>query len=91
MNSMMQQFFMVPALRYNLMCVDDGKAPNLAQTTVGGWNNTETIDVDDNVLHQLQNLICHLELSDRPSFNPKPFCYSFKDLDGGSDPVKTGE
>ena len=42
---------MVPALRYNLMCVDDGKEPNWATTEVGGWNNKETIDVDDNVLH----------------------------------------
>ena len=24
MNSMMQQFFMIPAFRYNLLCVDDG-------------------------------------------------------------------
>jgi ubiquitin C-terminal hydrolase len=28
MNSMMQQFFMIPALRYNLMCVDDEVAEN---------------------------------------------------------------
>jgi hypothetical protein len=81
---------MVPALRYNLMCVDDGKAPNMAETTSGGYNS-EKIEVDDNLLHQMQNLIAHLELSDRPSYNPKPFCYSFKDLDGGPDPVKTGE
>jgi len=24
MNSMLQQFFMIPAFRYNLLCVDDG-------------------------------------------------------------------
>jgi len=24
MNSMLQQFFMIPALRYNLLCVEDG-------------------------------------------------------------------
>jgi ubiquitin C-terminal hydrolase len=53
MNSMMQQFFMIPALRYNLMCVDDLKEPNWAKTTVGGWNNKDIVDVDDNVLHQL--------------------------------------
>jgi ubiquitin C-terminal hydrolase len=29
MNSMMQQFFMTPAFRYNLLCVDDGKEENL--------------------------------------------------------------
>ena len=31
MNSMMQQFFMVPAFRYNLLCVEDGKEPELAE------------------------------------------------------------
>ena len=31
MNSMMQQFFMVPAFRYNLMCVDDGKAEEMKE------------------------------------------------------------
>jgi ubiquitin C-terminal hydrolase len=25
MNSMLQQFFMIPSFRYNLLCVDDGK------------------------------------------------------------------
>jgi len=29
MNSMMQQFFMIPAFRYNLLCVDDGEAENM--------------------------------------------------------------
>ena len=29
MNSMMQQFFMIPAFRYNLLCVDDGKPEDL--------------------------------------------------------------
>lgn len=29
MNSMMQQFFMVPALRYNLLCINDGVAENM--------------------------------------------------------------
>ena len=29
MNSMMQQFFMTPAFRYNLLCVDDGKEEEL--------------------------------------------------------------
>lgn len=28
MNSMLQQFFAIPAFRYNLLCVDDGLPPN---------------------------------------------------------------
>ena len=45
MNSMMQQFFMVPAFRYNLMCVDDGKPEELKEYK-GDM-------IDDNMLHQL--------------------------------------
>ncbi len=43
MNSMMQQFFMTPALRYNLMCVDDGVAPDIKE-----WRGDR---IDDNMLH----------------------------------------
>ena len=43
MNSMMQQFFMIPALRYNLLCVDDGKAPELVEY--------KGKVVDDNMFH----------------------------------------
>lgn len=44
MNSMNQQFFMVPPLRYNLLTVDDGKEEDLKP-----YKNDQ---VDDNVLHQ---------------------------------------
>ena len=43
MNSMMQQFFMVPAFRYNLLCVDDGKPEELAEY--------KGEQVDDNMMH----------------------------------------
>jgi len=45
--------------------------------------------IDDNVLHQFQKLIAHLELSERLDYNPYEFCFSFKDLDGA--PTNTGE
>lgn len=74
MNSMMQQFFMTPALRYNLMCVDDGVPADI--------QHYKGDSIDDNMLHQMQSLIAHLELSERPYYNPKPFCFSFKEFDG---------
>ena len=37
---------------------------------------------DDNLLHQLQRMFTYLQLSNRSSFNPKDFVYSFKDYDG---------
>ena len=45
MNSMLQQFFNIPAFRYNLLCTEDGKEPN--SQVYKGQN------VDDNMLHQL--------------------------------------
>ena len=43
MNSMMQQFFMVPALRYNLMCIDDGKAEDIKEY--------KGEQIDDSMMH----------------------------------------
>ena len=45
MNSMMQQFFMIPTLRYNLLCVDDGK--EVDEKPYKGKM------VDDNMFHQM--------------------------------------
>ena len=74
MNSMLQQFFMVPCFRYNMLCVDDGVAPNIV--------TYKEKRIDDNMLHQLQKLLAHLELSERPDYNPFGWCFSFKDFDG---------
>jgi ubiquitin carboxyl-terminal hydrolase 34 len=72
---------MIPAFRYNLLCVDD-KQPEDPQEYKG-----ET--VDDNMLHQLQKLMANLELSERPDFNPWEFCFAFKEFDGS--PTNTAE
>ena len=81
MNSMMQQFFMVPAFRYNLLCVDDGKPEDL--------KDYKGEKIDDNMMHQMQKLIAHLELSERTEFNPMQFCFAFKEFDG--QPTNTAE
>ena len=55
MNSMMQQFFMTPAFRYNLMCVNDGTPPD--------WQDFRGETIDDNMLHQMQNICkCFVDL-----------------------------
>jgi ubiquitin carboxyl-terminal hydrolase 34 len=81
MNSMMQQFFMVPAFRYNMLCVDDGVKSEMVK-----YKGEE---YDDNMLHQMQKLVSHLELSQRTDFNPVGFCFSFKEFDGT--PTNTAE
>lgn len=45
MNSMNQQFFNVPTLRYCLMAAQDETEPNLV--------DFEGDEIDDNVLHQM--------------------------------------
>ena len=74
MNSMLQQLYHVPAFRYQLLQADDGAAPD--------WQEYKNRTIDDNVLHQLQRLFGHLELSERVDYNPIEFCFSFKEMDG---------
>ena len=81
MNSMLQQFFMVPCFRYNMLCVNDNQPLNMVK-----YKGEE---YDDNTLHQLQKLFAHLELSNRQAYDPTGWCFSFKEFDGT--PTKTME
>ena len=56
-----------------MLCADDGKDENLVEYKGGKT-------VDDNMLHQLQRLIAHLELSDRPDYNPSGWCFLSKSM-----------
>lgn len=81
MNSMLQQFFMVPQFRYQLLKAVDKNPENLVEY--------KDDMIDDNLLKQLQKLFGFLELSERHAFNPKEFCFAFKDFDGT--PTKISE
>lgn len=72
MNSMLQQFFMVPTYRYSVLQSSDAEEPNT--------NNA--MNIDDNAFHQLQRMFSYLELSDREDYVPNGFCYAFKDWEG---------
>lgn len=74
MNSMLQQFFMIPAFRYQLLKAID-KSPNDVVEYKG-------MQIDDSLLRQLQKLFGFLELSERQAYDPTEFCFSFKDMDG---------
>ena len=78
---MMQQFYMIPEFRYNLLCVADGVAPDMKEYR-NEWH-------DDNMLHQMQKLVAHLELSERSDYDPRGFCFAFKEFDGT--PTNTAE
>ena len=70
MNSIMQQMYMVPTFRFAIMSSDDKETPKINH------------GIDDNVLHQLQKMYTYLFFSEKEYYNPKEFCYSFKDFDG---------
>ncbi len=74
MNSMMQQWFHVPAFRYSFLSYMDNDPPN--------WQPFEGELVDDNLIHQVRKLLGFLELSERQEYNPREFCFSFKDYSG---------
>jgi ubiquitin C-terminal hydrolase len=71
MNSMLQQFFMVPSFRFSVLQAEDNLTENR--------NNNEKID--DNVLHQVQRMFSFLTLSKRVDYNMYDFCFSFKDFE----------
>jgi ubiquitin carboxyl-terminal hydrolase 9/24 len=65
MNSLLQQFYMIPTLRETLLSTE--------LTTTG--------NKEDYVLFQLQKIFSSLKTSDRQYHNPKDFCTNFKGFD----------
>lgn len=74
MNSMMQQFFNTPTFRYSLLSTRDEVDPKLV--------DFEGEQTDDNLLHQLLRMAGFLELSERQEYNPREFCFSYRDSAG---------
>ncbi|KAJ1551947.1 hypothetical protein HK096_001834, partial [Nowakowskiella sp. JEL0078] len=66
MNSIMQQFFMIPSFRAGIL---SAKA-------------SETADTDSTLLQQLQIMFSYLQESVRKAYDTYPFCNSYKDFDG---------
>ena len=63
------------------MASDDKKAPNLV-TIKDEKSHYNGRTIDDNILHQLQNVFCSLELSERTAHDAIDFCFSHKDYAG---------
>ena len=62
MNSMNQQFFNIPTLRYCLLATQDNIAENIVVPDIVPYKGME---IDDNVLHQMMKMFGFLELTDR--------------------------
>lgn len=76
MNAMLQQFYMTPAFRYAILAASDYKEEDIVEE-----NGRE---IDDNLFHQLQKMFAFLDSSERRDYNPKDFCFAFKDYEGNS-------
>lgn len=74
-NSMLQQLYMTPAFRYGLLVANDFKERQIVEDKDGR-------KIDDNMFHQLQKMFAYLDNSERSSYHPYEFCYSFKGYDG---------
>ena len=72
MNSVIQQFYMIPIFR---QCILNLKINN------NEYKLQEKEDVDD-LLFQLTKMFYYLTYSDKSYYNPKSFVFSFKDYDG---------
>ena len=77
MNSILQQFFMIPSFRYNLLCVEEQPSFKTAKKTL-----VKGEMVVDDMLYQTQKLIANLEASERNDYNMVAFCHAFKEFDG---------
>ena len=68
MNSMMQQFFMLSDFRNTILETED--------------LNYDKVAKQDNLLYQLKLIFGALKMSQRQYYDPRLFCYSFKDYEG---------
>ena len=80
MISMLQQFFMVPTFRYQLLRAVDASPEDI--------KTYKERQVDDSLLRQFQRLFGYLELSERAAADPFDFCFAYKDLTG--EPTNVG-
>ena len=70
MNSVLQQFFMIPLFRNAILSLQIPK------------DLDENKEDNDNLMFQLIRLFFYLNYSDKSDYNPKNFVFSFKDYEG---------
>lgn len=92
MNSILQQFFMIPTFRYNILGIernkgieDFDKTPNVMEIyeydkLVGEKWKTTMVSGDmtlDNPMYHLQKLMSNLECSEKQIYDTEAFCHTY--------------
>ncbi|CAM9265373.1 unnamed protein product [Chrysoparadoxa australica] len=72
MNSTLQQFFMVPEFRRDLLSI----------RAYGHGQGGDEANLQESMLWQLQKLFANLQESEKSYTNPQGFCHSFRDWEG---------
>ena len=100
MNSLIQQLFMIPSFRLDILAIEDSicSAPQLPTSSQqqeinrkpsGGPATSSAHLQEDNLLFQTQCLFATLRDSTKQYYNPIGFCKAFKDWEGR--PINTRE
>ena len=97
MNSLLQQFFMIPKLRAGILecrdILEAGEVKKEVKMEVEGEGEEKKVEVEeedvdaddiDNLLFQFQNLFANLSESEKRSADTAPFVNSYKDFDGNA-------
>jgi ubiquitin carboxyl-terminal hydrolase 34 len=66
MNALLQQFYMIPHIRYGLLSIQ----PN------------DNKPKEDNLVVQMQHIFGYLQESEKVAYEPTQFCLAYKDWDG---------
>ena len=87
MNSLLQQFYMLPGLRAGILSCRDilSQGEEQVKEVEAKEEDKEEEEEEeevDNLLYQLQNLFGNLQESERRAFDTAGFCNSYKDFDG---------
>jgi len=78
MNSLMQQFFMMPHFRYGLLMAASALQDQEDQQAVAQRDEPKS----DSLLYQFQALLGFLSFSEKQSYDTTPFCLTYKDENG---------
>jgi ubiquitin C-terminal hydrolase len=82
MNSLLQQFFMMPTFRQGILSLTFNSPSSTITMKEEQKGRLNSEDRQDELLFQLQVMFCHLQESTRRYYDPTVFCMVNKDYDG---------